>query len=78
MGDGDDFLSGSTAAAGGEQGNKGGTGTIANLSFVGLTIGGVRVHASNFNNHFALGAAADPHSKYGGDGNVNGVSFADI
>ena len=63
---------------GGGSAAKGSAGTIADLLFVGLTIDGAKVHSGNVNNHFALGAAADPHSKYGGDGNVDGVRFADL
>jgi hypothetical protein len=54
---------------------EGGAGTVANVSFVDLSIGGVAVRQSNFGSMFAIGSAANPHSVFGGDGNVDAITF---
>jgi hypothetical protein len=50
-------------------------GTVYGISFLDLSIGGVRVTAANRAQHFALADECDPLSSYGDKGNVRAVTF---
>ena len=50
-------------------------GTVYDLHFPGLLIGGTRVESSNFQQTFRIGADCDPQSRWGADGNVGTITW---
>ena len=50
-------------------------GTVSDIAFARLSIGGAEVTSANYKTHFAIGAAASPGSREGDTGNVRSVTF---
>lgn len=61
--------------AGGPGFNVSDEGTVSDIAFAQLTIGGVEITGANHREHFAIGAAASPSSREGATGNVRGIAF---